>query len=316
MKILTVDDDPLFLDVVRVILSAGGFDDVTSAQSAQEAAQIVTNAAKPFDCVFIDLQMPEIQGDYLCRWLRGQPDYRDRSIVMLTASGRKEDVQRSFIARASDYLTKPIDATELITRLRQIASAASGTGAGSGGMADPAQSGSGAPQSYFDAALIEGIKRSVGLDALANYVGQLSLSDENRLSTVVFRLREGAAVHRRCSEEEFGALLAILAQTILDNTGFSNPLIAYAGSGNFMLVSDAATQRPEERAETEAAINADLDRQALALDDGTPLDLRIEMLPLARLGGRTPQQKVTALFRALEEAEQQTLSMRLGLLDP
>lgn len=314
MKILTVDDDPFFLEILEAILDSGGFKDVTSAVSAQEAAQIVSSAARPFDCAFIDLRMPEIEGDYLCRWLRRLPDYHDASIVMLTASGKKEDVQRAFMSGASDYITKPVDATELLARARQIALAGGGNGVRSGAMADGAGAVDQRAPTYFDPILIEGVKRSVKLDALANYVAQLSRSSENKLSVVTFLMREGAELHRRCSPEAFTRVLAATARAILAHAQLPHPFIAYCGSGVFLIVSDAAAITVEQRQAIEAAINDELSAKALADDDGRAIEVTVVMMESLRLGGRTDQQNVTAMYRAIENAEHETLSIRLGLV--
>lgn len=314
MKILTVDDDPFFLEVLEAMLDSGGFKDVTSAVSAQQAAQIISGAAQPFDCAFIDMRMPEIEGDYLCRWLRRLPDYHDASIVMLTASGKKEDVQRAFMSGASDYITKPVDATELLSRTRQIALTGGGSTARSGAMADTSGVAEQREQTYFDAVQIEGVKRSVKLDALANYVAQLSRSSENKLSVVTFHMREGAELHRRCTSEEFTRVLAAAARAILAHAQLPHPFIAYCGSGVFLIVSDTAAMSPDQREAIEAAINDELRAKGLTDGAGRAIKVTVAMMETHRLGGRTEQQNVTAMYRAIENAEHETLSIRLGLL--
>ncbi len=314
MKILTVDDDPFFLEVLEAMLDSGGFKDVTSAVSAQQAAQIISGAAQPFDCAFIDMRMPEIEGDYLCRWLRRLPEYHDASIVMLTASGKKEDVQRAFMSGASDYITKPVDATELLSRTRQIALTGGASTAGAGAMADRSGVAEQREQNYFDPVQIEGVKRSVKLDALANYVAQLSRSSENKLSVVTFHMREGAELHRRCTPEEFTRVLAAAARAILAHAQLPHPFIAYCGSGVFLIVSDTAAMSPDQREAIEAAINDELRAKGLTDGAGRAIKVTVAMMESHRLGGRTEQQNVTAMYRAIENAEHETLSIRLGLL--
>lgn len=314
MKILAVDDDPFFLEVLEAMLDSGGFKDVTSAVSAQQAAQIISTVDTPFDCAFIDLRMPEIEGDYLCRWLRRLPRYQDLNIVMLTASGKKEDVRRAFMAGASDYITKPVDPTELLSRVRQIA--LTGGARGAEGAADRAAPPVEMPApSYFDPVQIEGVKRAVKLDALANYVAQVSRSDETKLSVVTFRLPQGAELHRRCSPAAFNKVLAAVARAILSHAGLQHPFIAYSGSGIFLMVSDAAKVSAEARAGIETAINDELAAKALTDDAGRALDVKVAMMEPHRLGGRNEQQNVTAMYRAIETAEQETLRIRLGLTE-
>lgn len=313
MRILTVDDDPFFLEVLGAILGTGGFDDVTTAASAQEAAQIVSDAPAPFDCVFIDLRMPEIEGDYLCRWMRRLPEYRETNIVMLTASGATEDVRRAFLAGASDYLTKPVVATDVIARARRIA-ASDGGADPQAAMASDATAGAGpSAPTFFDPVRIEGVKRAVKLDALANYLTQIGRSDTNKLSAITFRMREGMALHRRCSAPEFNRVLAAVARAILTHAKLPHPFIAYAGSGIFVIVSDAAYATAEDRQAIEAAIDAELAEKGLAQDDGTAIEVTVAMMEPQQLGGRTEQQKVTAMYRAIVDAEKEVLSARFGV---
>jgi DNA-binding response OmpR family regulator len=118
MRILAVDDDELFLEMLRDATKAAGFDDVTLAISASAAMQLAESVEVPFDCFFLDIQMPGIDGVKLCSWIRNHHRYRTVPILMITALSDREYIEQAFAAGATDYLTKPIDFLELSTRAR------------------------------------------------------------------------------------------------------------------------------------------------------------------------------------------------------
>ena len=118
MKILAVDDDLLFLDLLDAAMRSLGYDDLTLLCSPIEAMKLIESGQNAFDFFLLDIQMPHIDGIRLCRWLRAQPAGRNASVIMLTALKDRSSLADAMEAGASDYLTKPIDFVELSIRLR------------------------------------------------------------------------------------------------------------------------------------------------------------------------------------------------------
>lgn len=118
MKILAVDDDQHFLDLVEAVLSEAGYDDVTCVSSAPDALTAAYQAQGDIDCFLLDVQMPDIDGVDLCGRLREMKPYRTTPIIMVTAADQKSMVQRCFDAGATDFLNKPLDGLELGARIR------------------------------------------------------------------------------------------------------------------------------------------------------------------------------------------------------
>ena len=79
-------------------------------------------ANEPFDCVMVDLVMPEMDGIEVCRRINAVEDRADQPIViiMLTASETKEDMARGIEAGADDFVGKSSDITVLKARLRAL----------------------------------------------------------------------------------------------------------------------------------------------------------------------------------------------------
>ncbi len=121
MRILAVDDDVTFLEILTELLKSAGYNRVTSCISGSSAMDTISRQADPFDCILLDIDMPERDGIAVCREIRSLTDYKDTPILMVTASKNIEDVDRSFAAGATDFVSKPIDGLELGSRVRVAA---------------------------------------------------------------------------------------------------------------------------------------------------------------------------------------------------
>lgn len=117
MRILLVDDDRIFTDVLSSSLAARGLKDVTIAHSAQEALDLVEAQRVPFDCFLLDIIMEEMDGVELCRRLRQRHDCRTTPIIMITSADAARHMQRAFAAGATDFMNKPLDLFEMAGRI-------------------------------------------------------------------------------------------------------------------------------------------------------------------------------------------------------
>ncbi|HIQ00990.1 MAG TPA: response regulator transcription factor [Anaerolineales bacterium] len=110
-RVLVVDDQPEALEMLQILLTAEGFDVVTAwdALSGLRAAY----QAHP-DVILLDVMMPNVDGFEACRRLR---EMTDAPIIFVTAKGTIEDVVRGFSMGADDYVVKPFDRFELVSRL-------------------------------------------------------------------------------------------------------------------------------------------------------------------------------------------------------
>jgi len=115
--ILTVDDEPDVIALVRFHLGKAGCD-VISAASGREALDRVANQ-RP-DLILLDLMLPDIDGFGVCEILRRQPVTRSIPVVMLTAWATTDAKRMGLELGALDYLTKPFSPKELVQRVLKL----------------------------------------------------------------------------------------------------------------------------------------------------------------------------------------------------
>ncbi len=116
-NILAVDDDPVNLKVLAGILSSEPYN-VFTATSAREALERL--ALGTWDLVVADVMMPQMSGYELTVKIRERFSMSELPVLLLTARSKPEDIQAGFVAGANDYLTKPVEATELKYRIRAL----------------------------------------------------------------------------------------------------------------------------------------------------------------------------------------------------
>ncbi len=122
MHILAVDDDLQTLTLIDLLLTRQGYR-VSRASGGQEALDLV--AAKPPDLVILDVMMPGMDGYAVARSLRAYGPTASVPIIILTAKSSIDDKVAGFEAGVDDYLTKPIQPAELVSRVKSALAHAS-----------------------------------------------------------------------------------------------------------------------------------------------------------------------------------------------
>jgi CheY-like chemotaxis protein len=115
-RVLVVDDVPQNIRLLEAVLTSNGYS-VTSASSGADALDKV--AAEVPDLVLLDIQMPGMNGYEVCRRLRADPATRFLPVVMVTSSDTEVRIN-ALEAEADDFVTKPFDHQELLTRVRSL----------------------------------------------------------------------------------------------------------------------------------------------------------------------------------------------------
>jgi diguanylate cyclase (GGDEF)-like protein len=116
-RILVVEDDPFLQTILKFELEEAGYA-VEIADDGQAGLNAVDQQAP--DLILMDVMMPGVDGNEVCRRLKGQIRTRQIPIILLTAMSTAEDRLRGLGHGANDYITKPFERKELLARVHNL----------------------------------------------------------------------------------------------------------------------------------------------------------------------------------------------------
>ena len=116
-RILIADDNLQGVELLEAYLAEGDWELRTAADGEQTLAQV---AAWHPDLILLDVMMPKISGFEACKRLRADPATRDIAVLMITALDQPSDIERAVEAGTDDFLSKPINKSELLLRVRSM----------------------------------------------------------------------------------------------------------------------------------------------------------------------------------------------------
>jgi len=116
-SVLIVDDEPMTLNLLRMMLEPVGYS-VTGVEGGVAALARV-NQNRP-DVMILDVMMPDMDGITVCKTLRSLPETADLPIVMLSGKTHLNAEAEGLAAGANKYLFKPMSRTDLINSLRAV----------------------------------------------------------------------------------------------------------------------------------------------------------------------------------------------------
>ena len=114
IKILIVDDEIKIREVVKEYSKVSGYE-CLEASNGKDAIELVKN--NDFDCIILDIMMPELDGFTACKKIKS---IKDVPIIMLSARQEEEDKLFSFDLGVDDYVTKPFSPKELMARIKVV----------------------------------------------------------------------------------------------------------------------------------------------------------------------------------------------------
>jgi len=116
-KVMLADDVELFLLLENTFFNREEFELIT-ARSGREVLKVIREA-KP-DLVFVNLEMPELNGDECCRIVKSDDMFLHIPVIIVTPCGRQEDIERCRLAGCDDIVLKPIDRHVFMTTSRKF----------------------------------------------------------------------------------------------------------------------------------------------------------------------------------------------------
>ncbi len=116
-KVLVVDDNEQNLELLVAYLEDIDCRIVT-ATAGQEALDVIKQGG--IDLVLLDVMMPKMSGFEVCRRLKNDPGTSHIPIIMVTALNELGDIERAIDSGTDDFLSKPVNKWELVTRVRTM----------------------------------------------------------------------------------------------------------------------------------------------------------------------------------------------------
>ena len=309
MKILAIDDDPIILDILAQQIDGEEGLSLLTADSGVDALELLAGPTPPeVDCILVDVEMPGMDGAQTVRHIRAMKRYRDTPIMMLTSRSEKRYIDAAFAAGAVDYLTKPFDQAELHTRLNLMRALANRA-------AQPVAEGlpqyarrpvdpdaDSRPLHFYEPFSVYDVENLIDIRALENYVLQLNRSSLFGSACFALSIRGAFGHFQRLSEFEFKALISDVAEVISDTLFGRQYLMAYAGNGIFICVTEGGWFPDTELLSD--SVNLSLARTELYNNKGETLHLRIACGEAGRLVWKSGRSLLEALADAHASAEE------------
>ena len=113
-KILLVDDAETILMMERMIL--GKSYTLITAKDGEKALTVAATE-KP-DLIILDIVMPKMDGFEVCRRIKSDENTKSIPVIMVTTKGDSSNVEKGFESGCNDYVTKPINGAELLSKVR------------------------------------------------------------------------------------------------------------------------------------------------------------------------------------------------------
>lgn len=116
-RILIADDNPQGVELLEAYLGGCEYE-IRTAEDGEETMRQVVEWHP--DLILLDIMMPRLSGFEVCKRLRAQPATRDIAILMITALDQHSDIERAVEAGTDDFVSKPINKSELLLRVRAL----------------------------------------------------------------------------------------------------------------------------------------------------------------------------------------------------
>lgn len=118
--ILVVDDNEQNVELLQAYLESMSVEVLTAFDGAEALAMIADEARPNPDLVLLDVMMPRMSGFEVCRKLKNDPATAEIPVMMVTALNELGDIERGVEAGTDEFLSKPVNKLELLTRVKSL----------------------------------------------------------------------------------------------------------------------------------------------------------------------------------------------------
>ena len=119
-KFLVVDDHLVMRQMVSILLTRFGLTEIDTAKDGVEALSKIEAAAEasnPYDIVFLDWGLPNMNGFQLLTTLRKEPKYKNMAIIMMSSESSDSHIAKAIVAGATSYITKPFKPDDILKNI-------------------------------------------------------------------------------------------------------------------------------------------------------------------------------------------------------
>lgn len=117
--VLIVDDNPQNLELLQAFLEALPVKIVTAVDGVEALEKVAQHNP---DLILLDIMMPRMSGFQVCKKLKSDPKTKDIQILMVTALNELGDIEQATECGTDDFVSKPINKFELVTRVKSLLS--------------------------------------------------------------------------------------------------------------------------------------------------------------------------------------------------
>tara|TARA_R100001369_G_scaffold19742_8_gene35997 strand:- start:3137 stop:4081 length:945 start_codon:yes stop_codon:yes gene_type:complete len=304
VKILAVDDDPFILELLPAMFEQADLNDLHTAPSGPAALEMIGAAKVPFDCLLLDVDMPEMDGIELCGRIRTLQGYENKPILMLTAKTDSISIEKAFAAGANDYIAKPFNLKDIYNRIRVAERLlVSSKTIKRIDTSDLSEDGTLIPAdiNLADKLYLANVGRLILSFSLGNYITQLERSELDKYQVFCVSIDDAEHLFDQISHHDYVHVLTSLADTLSDLITCPHLLMSYEGNGAFLCITRDPNLPEWDRMET--GLQAKMDVLNLLQGDANGKSISLSVgTPIPPNANRTQRVKKT-FERALSRAE-------------
>jgi DNA-binding response OmpR family regulator len=116
-KILVVDDEKSFLDIIKDAFEIRGYQVITATNAVEAGLEL---ADKKPELILMDIKMPGINGLQACDAIHRNPLTKNIPIIIISALSDETDIKRACKYGITDYMVKPVDMDRLVKRVKEV----------------------------------------------------------------------------------------------------------------------------------------------------------------------------------------------------